>query len=58
MVGGTPRQTAPLTASCSAEILFQQSDLPAEGGLGDMQPLGRVAQAAKFGDMQEGAKLS
>ena len=39
------------------QLLFQHPDLSAERGLGDADPIGRLAQAAEVGDVDQGAKL-
>ena len=39
------------------QLLLQHPDLAAERGLGDADPVGRLAQTAKLGDMDQGAKL-
>jgi hypothetical protein len=40
-----------------AQLLLEQPHLTAEGGLGDVQPIGCLAETAELGDVDERAKL-
>jgi hypothetical protein len=42
----------------ASELSFEQADLPADGGLGDVQPLSRAREAAFLGDGQEHLELA
>jgi xanthine dehydrogenase large subunit len=56
MIGGS--HAAPMTVKqAHAQFRLQQTDLTAQGGLRDVQPVCGLGQAAQFGDMNQGAKL-
>ncbi|MNP51983.1 hypothetical protein D3C76_1463420 [compost metagenome] len=40
------------------QLFFQLPYLPAQGGLRNVQPVGRLAEAAKFGNMNQGFELN
>jgi hypothetical protein len=42
----------------ASELSFEQADLPADGGLGDVQALSRAREAAFLGDGQEHLELA
>ena len=64
-VGGIPIETWPRNGASASvpvkqtypQLLFQHPNLPRQSGLRDAQAVGGLGQAAKFGDVQDGAQL-
>ena len=54
---GQDHAAAMTREQADAQLLLEQPHLTAERRLGDVQPVGRLAEAAELGDMDKGAKL-
>ncbi|MCY1373345.1 hypothetical protein D9M69_606140 [compost metagenome] len=56
-IGDDHSATVPLE-QIGSEFLFQLADLAAQCRLGDVQAVGGLAEAAQFGDVDEGLELN